>query len=377
MIDAIGNQTGVGCVEGVMGKTQSTRSIHRRLVAGLAFTALAASACSGSDDAADATEVGDVAVEAPDAGRFDDGGSDGAESAGEARDEVASSNVTAAGASEVATGSASAPIAINDFGRDVIREVGITMQTPDVGRTADDVRRLTSANGGAVFRSDLTIGDVQEDGSVPGGGTIVIRIPPTDLPNLIDDLDGLGIVSQITQDAEDVTDQLVDLEIRIRQARAGIASIETLLANAVELDDLFSIENELNRRQVDLERLLAAQRSTEDRVSLATLTVRIDHRPLDAEPTEVEPVADEGIADAFADGWSAFVGVLFAIGFVLAVSAPFLGLAAVVALGTWLVGRRLRRDRRATGPAASTGSGTAPDHDASTTADRDDLVSSP
>lgn len=385
-IRPIENQSRRPCVEGGMGKTHRTRSVHRRLVAGLALTALAATACSGEDDSSTDATTGtfDEATEFDDSGRAVDAADADTVSGGDALDETTAETTATDGdaaeapaaSTDATTGSTSSPILINDFGRDVIREVGITMQTPDVRRTADDVRRLTDANGGAVFRSDIGIGDVQDDGTVPGGGTIVIRIPPPDLPTLIEDLDGLGIVTRIDQDAEDVTDQLVDLEIRIRQARAGIASIEALLADAVELDDLFSIENELNRRQVDLERLLAAQRSTEDRVSLATLTVEIVHRPLDADPVVLEPQTDEGIADAFANGWNAFVGVLFAIGFVLAVSSPFLALAGGLALVVWLVGRRLRRnDRSARTDTATTGSGTRPGDDLPRPTEEDELVS--
>lgn len=241
-------------------------------------------------------------------------------------------------------GAAATGLPINDFGRDIIRSVGLTMSTSNVRDTVDAVRDIAVRSGGAVFSSDVTIGDEQDDGSVRGGGQVVVRIPPTDLDSLVRDLDGAGLVTQLSQDSQDVTEQLVDLEIRIRQAETGIERIEQLLEQATVLTDVFTIETELSNRQVELERLRAAERSTEDLVALATVTVQIEYRAPDAlESTE----ADDGIADAFANGWDAFVGVVFALGFVLAVAAPFLLTGAIVLAAAWLIGRRWNRRQAA------------------------------
>lgn len=317
-----------------MGRTHSTSNLRRRFGVAVVVGALALAGCGA--DADDAASVEDAAEDTADGGfgEFEEPAPDVADDAEAPR----------------AGGAAAEGVPV-DFGRDIITEVGLTMTTSDVAQAADDVRRLTVENGGAVFESDVTIGDVREDGSVPGGGRIVVRIPPQDLDRLVTELDGLGGVTRLSQDSEDVTDQLVDLEIRIRQAQSGIDRIEEILAQTTELDDLFAIETELGRRQVELERLLAAQRATEDRVSLATLTVDIEYRAPAAAGVEPDE-GDDGIADAFRSGWDAFIGVVFALGFVIAISAPFLATAIVVAAAIWAVTTLLRR-RRTTDAGAS------------------------
>ncbi len=308
-----------------MGRTRRT------IIGLLALAALTAAGCSAADD--DADESADAPAE--------QSADDGAFEEFEAPADVAEADAAAPGDARTGgLGTSGAPV--DAFGRDLITEVGLTMATNDVARTADDVRRLATANGGAVFSSDVTVGQPLEDGSIPGGGRMVVRIPPQDLDRLLADLDGLGGITRVTQESEDVTDQLVDLEIRIRQARAGIATIEEILARTTELDDLFAVETELSRRQVELERLLAAQRSTEDRVALATLTIQIEFRA-DVEEIVVPEPGEDGIGDAFRSGWDAFLGALFAIGYVLAVLAPFLATAMILGGIVWLVARRLRR----------------------------------
>lgn len=325
-----------------MGRTHdhtTSPSIGRRVITLAAAAAITFTACSGNDDsAAETVSVADDSGEAMDEA-MEQEAFDFAEDA--PADEQAQAE--ADGESTPASGGADdlgSQVDLSD--RDIITSVGLTMSTSDVRSTADDVRRLAESNGAAVFSSDVSIGDEQSDGSVPGGGQIVIRVVPAQLDGLVSALDGAGTVTRLSQDSRDVTDQLVDLDIRIRQTETSIERLELLLDDAGELDDVFELERELTSRVIELEQLRASERNTENLVSLATLTVQIEYRTPDA-IDEIE-TGDDGIGDAFSDGWGAFVGALFAIGYALAVSAPFL--VTILALGAvaWFV--RLRINRR-------------------------------
>ncbi len=323
-----------------MGSTTGTghtgqHTIHwaRRATALAALAALGVAACGDDDDESASTEAAaDLAI----AGGEVISEQEPPEAATEAPAETAPST---GGSSPTGV-----PFDVT-FGRDLIVEMGLTMSTSNVQQTLDDVRALTASNGGSIFRADVSIGERLEDGSVNGGGTVVVKIPPALLDGLITDLSGIARVSNVSQQTEDVTDQLIDLEIRIRQARTGIEQIEALYAQATELEDLIEIEQELARRQIELERLLAAERGVEGRVALATLTVTIRYEPVPAADEVAEkPTGDDGIADAFRNGWDAFAGAMFAVGFVLAIAAPFLALAGAVLVVAWLVTRFRRRD---------------------------------
>ncbi|MGI9644776.1 MAG: DUF4349 domain-containing protein [Ilumatobacteraceae bacterium] len=322
---------------------QHTNHWARRAAALAALAALGIAACGNDVDQSASTEApADLAIA-------------GGELVAEGEPAVESADVPE-GAAPATGGSAPTGLPFDEtFGRDLIVEMGLTMSTANVARTLDDVRSLTTANGGSIFRADVAIGEQLEDGSVNGGGTVVVKIPPALLDGLVTDLSGVARVSNVSQQTEDVTDQLIDLEIRIRQARTGIEQIEALYAQATELEDLIDIEQELARRQIELERLLAAERGVEGRVALATLTVsiRFDPVPTD-EVVEEEPVESDGIADAFRDGWDAFAGAMFAVGFVLAIAAPFLALVGAVLAAAWFVTRLRRRPPSATHPATRT-----------------------
>ena len=164
----------------------------------------------------------------------------------------------------------------------------------------------------------------------------------------------VGRLSGRTQDTTDVTDQLVDLDIRIGVERDVIARFQELLGGATEFQDIVEIERVISERTIALEQLLASQRNLDNRVERSTLTIQLRY-----EAPIVEAAADDestdGIADAWRSGWDVFVGALFAAGLVLAVAAPFLLLAAAILGVVWLAARR--RTRHSSRPGSHDGHG--------------------
>ncbi len=123
--------------------------------------------------------------------------------------------------------------------------------------------------------------------------------------------------------------------------------MEAILAETTDFDGLVAAETELVRRQTAYERLLAARRNIDDRVALSKLTVNVQYQAPGTEPAPIVEEGEPGIGDAFSDGWNAFVGLLFGLAFVLAITAPFAAVAALVAGIAWLITRRMRRRRDA------------------------------
>jgi len=336
---------------------------HPRATAALvvALGALGASACASTDDG-DSAGI-DSAFDAP-AASVDVGapaGDDADDTAAAGSDESSD----AIGGTDGAVGGLAAPGQLDASARALAIEAGVRIGTPDIRRAADDTLAALRRNGATVHTADVSIGTERDDGTVDGGGFFRVEVAPERLDALITDLDSsVGPVTGRTQNTADVTDQLVDLDIRISVERDVIEQFQALLRDATEFEDVVAIQRVISERTVSLEQLLAGQRNLENRVARSTLTIELFFTPT---PIAVEPIADDdGITDAFATGWDAFVGALFAIGLVLAVSAPFV-LTLLVVLGiVWLVGRgRIRHalgrggHARPSTPPATTGGGTA------------------
>jgi hypothetical protein len=249
-----------------------------------------------------------------------------------------------------------ADVDFGSIGRDVIVEMHVSMHSDDIARTVSSISAQAAALGGGIASSDIDYGTRREpsmesaDEPPPVGGgyaVLVVKVPPASVNNLLDGLADSGTVVAVNQSATDVTDQLVDLDVRIANARASVENVRGFMAQTTNLGELVSLESELTRRQTELEQLEAQQRNLTDRVSLSTLTIEVRPTPAAAAESEVVAEPEEGIGDAFATGWDAFVGVLFAVAFIVAVLAPFLAVALAVLLIAWMIGRRSRTARSA------------------------------
>ena len=302
-----------------MGRHNTTAAVALAILVGLGV-----SACSSSDDSA---SMSDSTIVGPEA-----------RSGGGGAEESPADRATAGDSATSLTSG------IDTSGQALATTAGVTVTTPDIRRAVDDTLTAVRRNDASVSHADVNIGAERDDGSVDGSGYLVVQVPPIGLEPLIADLGStVGTVSGRTQDTSDVTDQLVDLEIRISVERDVIERFQLLLTQATEFNDIVDIERVISERTISLEQLLASQRNLANRVEMSTLTISLQYVAPAAEVT----AAGDTITDAWHTGWDVFVGVLFSIGLVLAVTSPFLVTAAVVLGALWLGGRRRRTNRRA------------------------------
>lgn len=318
-----------------MGSNRQHPSWQRRQAGALIVAgALALVACGGSGD--DSGPTSEAAAAEPAA---DEPADDVASDAGALGDLA-----IGGGRSVEGTGDPGDPaIDLGAIGRDVIIEMRVTMSSDDIQRSVAAVTARAAALGGGIASSEVDYGNRGTDDSARGYAVIVVKVPPTAVDDLLSGLERAGTIQSINQSAQDVTEQLVDLDVRISNARQSVENVRGFMERTENLNELVTLEGELTRRQTELERLEAQQRNLSERVAFSTVTVEII-------PTELVPQdpGDDSIGDAFEKGWNGFIGTLWAIGYVLAVLLPFLVLAGIVAL---VASSILRRRGRAGAPA--------------------------
>ncbi|MEU1705535.1 DUF4349 domain-containing protein [Streptomyces sp. NPDC005706] len=217
----------------------------------------------------------------------------------------------------------------------VIRTASLTVEVKDVPKALDRARTTAEDAGGYVGRENTG-----RDADGHEYTRVVLRVPSARYDEVLGDLQGAGRLVERTAKAQDVTDQVVDVESRVKSQRASVARIRTLMDRATKLSDVVTLEGELSSREADLEALLAQQASLKDRTSLATITLSLSGTPVKKAAEDDTP----GFVDALSGGWHAFVTMLRWIALVLGALLPFAALAALLAL-VWarLVRPRLRR----------------------------------
>ncbi|WP_333739110.1 DUF4349 domain-containing protein [Streptomyces sp. IBSBF 2806] len=303
----------------------AARPAHALAVVLLA-AALALTGCGGADDSGASSSADKAAAGRPAAG-----------DAGAAQDAK-----EGAGASGSKATAAPRPGPVTDR---IIRTATLTVQVKNVPKALDEAR-ATTENAGGYVGDETTVRD--EDGAEHT--RVVLRIPVQKYDDVLAALQGAGKLLERTAKAQDVTDQVVDVESRIASQRASVARVRELMDRATKLGDVVTLEGELSNREADLEALLAQQASLKDRTSLATITLTLSEKTVVRASEDDDP----GFVDALEGGWDAFVTTLRWIAVAFGAVLPFLA-AAVLLLLAWV--RLVRPRRRAARASASEAAG--------------------
>jgi hypothetical protein len=140
----------------------------------------------------------------------------------------------------------------------------------------------------------------------------------------------------------DVTEQVVDIEGRLKSVRSSADRLRALMGRSGSPAEIAGIEAELTKRETDIESLEGRQRTLLNQVDLATLNLRLTERGKVAQASKNIP----GFAPGLRTGWAAFVNTTKVGLTVTGALLPFAVTAAVGFLGFRLV-RRIRRRRHA------------------------------
>lgn len=225
-----------------------------------------------------------------------------------------------------------------EVGRAMIYTGSVTVRVDDVTIAAEKVRALANSQGGFVGSEKSSNRDGAESAA------ITIRIPAEKFDGVLTDLGRIGKELDRQVNTEDVTAAVVDLEARIKAQQASVDSVRRMFAQAKQLSEVVQLEQELTKRQAELDALLAKQRRLDDLVKLSTITVTLVGPDTDyAPPVEEDPSFLGGLKA----GWNTFLLILRVAAAFIGFLLPFAVVAAIVVVPLWWWLRR----RRATAPA--------------------------
>jgi hypothetical protein len=233
------------------------------------------------------------------------------------------------------------PVDVSGAARDrsVVRNARLELSVGDVAAVSGRLRSVAAGVGGFVASEQ----------SVDRSASFTLRIPAPRLDEVMNQLTAAGKVTARSEQADDVTDQVADLDGRLASQRAGVARIRALLDKATSVGDVVLIESELTQREADLESLQKRLAAVSSQVAMSTLTVALTPTPA----PEAQPAGD-GFLAGLAAGWRAFVTASGALLTALGAVLPFALLLALLG-GLGLLGRRLLQRSRRSGhqPAAT------------------------
>ncbi|MGH9927701.1 MAG: DUF4349 domain-containing protein [Pyrinomonadaceae bacterium] len=226
--------------------------------------------------------------------------------------------------------------------RKIIRNAELTLE---VTAPQDVQRRISSiaeSLGGFVVTSEAKQRQNAEGAKQEIEVSLVIRVPAAQFAVALDQVRGAGnrvVQEKIT--GEDVTEEFIDLEARIKTQKALEEQFLEIMKRANKVEDALEVQRQIAEVRTEIEKLEGRKRFLENRASLSTITVSLQT------PTAIA-VNTSGfgrdIREAVADSVQVAIAiVLFLIRFVILMIPIFL----LIILPVWLLGRYfLRRARK-------------------------------
>ncbi len=154
--------------------------------------------------------------------------------------------------------------------RQIIRNADLTVKTEDADAARQKIVKMTEDVGGFLADSTMRVGEAGQRYV-----DIKVRVPATHFDEVLSAIRELGKVGHESIDTQDVTEEFLDLEARLRTLRQAEERLLAMQKRSGKLADLLQIERELATRREQIEKSQGRLRYLKDRVSFSTIQVSL------------------------------------------------------------------------------------------------------
>lgn len=232
--------------------------------------------------------------------------------------------------------------------RQVIRRAQISLAVADV-RAAFIAAGQTVSEAGGEFVAESSVTGKDTDPSQQTA-SITLRVRADRLQEVLRALRSLGLVIEERLGGEDVTDQIVDLDARLRNERRIESELLSLLDDrrGAPLKDLLEVRSALDAARERIERLVAQRDRLDRLVALATVVVLIRHSEagqvkVDLRPPD--PTLGQRVERAWDDGTKALSrSIAWAVEVLVGGLLVWL-IVLAAAVAAWALHRRAQREQ--------------------------------
>ena len=220
----------------------------------------------------------------------------------------------------------------------IVQTASLNILATNYDQASAAIDKLAAAHGGYVEKLDAKAqtGNARELAAS-------LRIPTKQLDGFLADVRKLGRVEEETRSNEEVSDQYVDLQARLKSARATEQRLIELLGTRTgKLQDVLEAERELARVRGEIESMQGQSTILVHRVNYATVQVDLSEeyrQVLGSGPVSTASKLRNALVEGFRNLQDGAVGLLV---FLFAVGPSLLFWLAILLVPGWFAWRRFR-----------------------------------
>lgn len=240
----------------------------------------------------------------------------------------------------------------------IIKDAALDLEVDDTDRTIDSVTQVAGDMQGYIISQRVWYDDEAKF------ATITLAVPVQAFENALRRLRGLATrVMNESASGEDVTDQYVDLQSRLRNLEATRDRVRSFLDQATSVEEALEVNRQLSDIEDEIEQVQGRINYLRDRAAFSTITVNLNPILPTPTPTLTPTPTPTPTPEAWRPGETAqeATGVLVRIvqGLVelliwlVIVLGPFIVVCYVLLQGALWLGKRYKRGRQRQAPRAA------------------------
>ncbi len=207
------------------------------------------------------------------------------------------------------------------------------VRTADLGVVIKEFDQAHASLDEILKRHHGYIGELNANTPVGSARSLTgtLRVPSNQLDGTLADLKALGRVSNESQSGEEVTQQYVDLQARLANAKHTEQRLTDILRERTgKLSDVLAVEMQISRVRGEIEQMEAQRKTMKNQVEFATLTVTLTEE-YKAELKAVPPSTSTQFRNAAVDGYRSLVdGIITFLLWLLSVGPSLLLWSAIL-----------------------------------------------
>jgi len=216
-----------------------------------------------------------------------------------------------------ASAAASPSESLSSSEQKIINTADLSLQVTDVRKTAESVREIAASVDGTIQSSSVSAGREDRYTCV-----VTIRVPSAKFEEALKSIQTLGKVLTSSVSAQDVTEEYVDLDAQKTALTNQLAQYNRILGQAVNVSEILQVQREIERVQVELDRITGKMKYMDNRVAFSTLTIRL------SEPESAVPTTGYSVSSVISEAISGFTDTVVWLVILVMTLLPVIILAA-------------------------------------------------
>lgn len=302
--------------------------MHRTILAAIVGLTVISASC-GAEKAANSSSKGTTEVSTDTLADRGTGGGGGGRENEAARDLVSQLSLTKAQSSQTD------PVPVE---RKIVRNADLNLESEQPEESQKRIATIAQSKGGFVIESQQSSSNVKVN--TRDTVQMTVRVPADKFTEAIDEIRGTASrVIVETVKGEDVTEEFIDIEARLRAKRALEQQFMEIMKRANDVEGALNVQRQLAEVRGEIEKVEGRKRFLENQASLSTIKIRLQ--------TPAAFSANSSsffyrLSESFGNGFDIAIGFILGLVTFVVGALPF---AVLIVLPGYFIVRAIMRRR--------------------------------